>query len=74
MELTLQQISTMPDSYIYVDVRSKVAYQHSHIANAVHWNGIDNITFPENKRIIVYCTYGENSIPFFLWQKMQKKS
>ena len=57
MELTLQQISAMlDDSYIYVDVRSEIAYQHGHIANAVHWNGIDNITFPENKRIIVYCT------------------
>ena len=55
MELTLQQISAMlDDSYIYVDVRSEIAYQHGHIANAVHWNGIDNITFPENKRIIVY--------------------
>lgn len=64
MELTLQQISAMPeDSYIYVDVRSEIAYQHGHIANAVHWNGVDKITFPENKRIIVYCTYGENSIP-----------
>mgnify|MGYP000634940809 CR=1 FL=1 len=50
MELTLQQISAMlDDSYIYVDVRSEIAYQHGHIANAVHWNGIDNITFPENK-------------------------
>lgn len=65
MELTLQQILAMPDdTYIYVDVRSEIAYQHGHIANAVHWNGIDNILFPENKRIIVYCTYGENSVPF----------
>ena len=41
MELTLQQISAMlDDSYIYVDVRSEIAYQHGHIANAVHWNGI----------------------------------
>lgn len=37
MELTLQQISAMlDDSYIYVDVRSEIAYQHGHIANAVH--------------------------------------
>lgn len=72
MELTLQQISAMPDdSYIYVDVRSEIAYQHGHIANAFHWNGIDNITFPENKRIIVYCTYGENSIP--LVEKLKKR-
>ena len=72
MELTLQQISAMlDDSYIYVDVRSEIAYQHGHIANAVHWNGIDNITFPENKRIIVYCTYGENSIP--LVGKLKKR-
>ena len=72
MELTLQHISAMPDdSYIYVDVRSKIAYQHGHIENAVHWNGIDIITFPENKRIIVYCTYGENSIP--LVEKLKKR-
>lgn len=48
---------------IYVDVRSEIAYQHGHIENAVHWNGIDNIIFSKNKKIIVYCTYGENSIP-----------
>ncbi|MBD5159311.1 MAG: molybdopterin-synthase adenylyltransferase MoeB [Ruminococcus sp.] len=58
------------DSYIYVDVRSEIAYQHGHIANAVHWNGIDNIIFPENKKIIVYCTYGKNSIPFV--EKLKK--
>lgn len=72
MELTLQQILAMPDdSYIYVDVRSEIAYQHGHITNAVHWNGIDNIIFPENKMIIVYCTYGENSIP--LVGKLKKR-
>ena len=62
--MTIQQIADMSeDSYIYVDVRSEIAYQHGHIANAVHWNGTDNITFPENKKIIVYCTYDKNSIP-----------
>lgn len=72
MELTLQQISAMPDdSYIYVDVRSEIAYKHGHIANAVQWNGIDNIIFPENKKIIVYCTLGENSIAFV--EKLRKR-
>lgn len=72
MELTIHQVADMSeDSYIYVDVRSEIAYQHGHIANAVHWNGIDNITFPENKRIIVYCTYGENSIT--LVEKLKKR-
>lgn len=65
MELTLKQISAMPDeSYIYVDVRSEISYQYGHIANAIQWNGIENIIFPENRKIIVYCTYGENSVTY----------
>ncbi len=36
MELTLQQISTMPDdSYLFVDMRSRIAYQNGHIPKAV---------------------------------------
>ncbi|MDE5583089.1 MAG: molybdopterin-synthase adenylyltransferase MoeB [Ruminococcus sp.] len=70
--MTIQKIANMSeDSYIYVDVRSKIAYQHGHIANAVHWNGSDNIIFPKNKKIIVYCTYGKNSIP--LVEKLKKR-
>lgn len=72
MELTIEQIADMPDnSYVYVDVRSKIAYQHGHIENAVYWDGSDNIILPENKKIIVYCTYGRNSIP--LIEKLKQR-
>lgn len=72
MELTLHQITDMPaDSYIYVDVRSEIEYKHGHIKNAVHWDGSKNMIFPENKKFIVYCTYGKNSIPFVEKLKMR---
>ena len=72
MELTLRQIMDMPaDSYIYVDVRSEIEYQHGHIKNAVHWDNGENMIFPENKKLIVYCTYGKNSISFVEKLKMR---
>lgn len=62
----------MPDdSYIYVDVRSEIEYQHGHIKNAVYWDSSNDIIFPENKKLIVYCTYGKNSIPFVEKLKMR---
>lgn len=72
MEITIQEVLNMPDdSYIYVDVRNEIAYQHGHIGNAVHWNGSDDIIFPENKKIIVYCTYGRNSL--LLVEKLKQR-
>lgn len=71
MNITIKQIQNMPEnSYLYVDVRSENAYNHGHIKNAFHWNG-DNISFPENKKIIVYCTLGENSISYV--EKLRKQ-
>lgn len=72
MEITINQIKNMPESsYIYVDVRSEIAYNHGHITNAVHWDGSDDISFSENKKIIVYCALGENSIEFA--EKLRKR-
>ncbi len=62
MELTLQQISEMPDdSYMYVDMRSKIAYMNGHIPKAVLWDG-DVQEYPKGKTIILYCTVGRKSI------------
>lgn len=67
MDITLQQINEMEESkYLYVDVRDEIAYKHGHIDEAVFWDGkeesADNL--PKNKKLIVYCTYGENSIRY----------
>ena len=62
MELTLQQISAMPDdSYLFVDMRSKIAYRNGHIPKAVLLNeNADKL--PKDKKIILYCTIGRESI------------
>lgn len=63
-ELTLEQISEMPGcSYIFIDVRSEIAYNHGHITNAVLWNGDFDI-LPKDKKLILYCSIGTNSIAF----------
>ncbi len=62
MELTLQQISAMPDdSYLFVDMRSKIAYQNGHIPEAVLFGEITH-QLPKNKTIILYCTIGRESL------------
>lgn len=63
-EFTLEQISEMPKcSYIFIDVRSEIAYNHGHITNAVLWNGDFDI-LPKDKKLILYCSIGTNSIAF----------
>ena len=63
-ELTLEQISEMPKcSYVFIDVRSEIAYNHGHITNAVLWNGNFDI-LPKDKKLILYCSIGTNSIVF----------
>lgn len=63
-ELTLEQISEMPKcSCIFIDVRSEIAYNHGHITNAVLWNGNFDI-LPKDKKLILYCSIGTNSIAF----------
>ncbi|MDE6232455.1 MAG: molybdopterin-synthase adenylyltransferase MoeB [Lachnospiraceae bacterium] len=65
MDITLRQIEEMiNDDFVFVDIRSKVAYEHGHITSALHWNGKDDTIWllPQNKILIVYCSYGEQSI------------
>ena len=62
MELTLHQISAMPDdSYLFVDMRSEIAYQNGHIPQAVFLSEKSD-KLPKDKAIIIYCTIGRESI------------
>lgn len=66
MDITVQQIELLSDDdYIYLDVRGEIAYQHGHIPKAYEWAGdfshIEEL--PKDKRLIVYCNYGEKSAP-----------
>lgn len=64
MEITLEQLSKIScNEYVYVDVRDKISYQHGHITNALWWGGTDESILPQNKKLILYCSYGEKSIP-----------
>ncbi len=66
MKITVEQVTTeFGDHCVYVDVRSEIAFQHGHIPHAVHWNGSDDTmeTLPNHQPLIVYCSYGEKSIP-----------
>lgn len=65
LNISVQQMDVMPaDDYICIDTRSETAYQHGHIPGAVCWNdnSEDLKRFLEDKKLIVYCTYGEKSI------------
>ena len=65
LNISVQQMSLLPvDGYICLDIRSETAYQHGHIPGAVCWDGNDESLkrFTEDKKLIVYCTYGEKSI------------
>ena len=64
MDITVQQVELLSDDdYIYLDVRGEIAYQHGHIPKAYEWAGdfshIEEL--PKDKRLIVYCNYGEKS-------------
>jgi rhodanese-related sulfurtransferase len=63
--ISVQQMSVMDaDDYLCIDIRGKNAYRHGHIPGAICWEGSDeNLNrFPNDKKLIVYCTYGEKSI------------
>lgn len=65
MDITVQQLKAMPaGDCFYIDIRSESAYRNGHIPGAVYWDCADqNLEgFPKDKKLIVYCTYGENSI------------
>lgn len=65
MKITLQQIEKLKkEEYIYLDIRGDISYAHGHIPDSILWDGImqDVEKLPRNKKLIVYCTYGEKSI------------
>lgn len=65
--ITWQEIrKSNPEDYVYVDVRGKVAYDHGHIPKAVCLDEQEGTLeqLPEDKKLILYCTYGEKSQKF----------
>ena len=66
IEVTLEQIANWKkENVVYIDTRGAVAYQHGHIENAQVFENMDvmkeQIPLQEDKKYIVYCTYGETS-------------
>lgn len=64
--MTLEQIANWKkENVVYIDTRGAVAYQHGHIENAQVFENMDvmkeQIPLQEDKKYIVYCTYGETS-------------
>lgn len=65
INISVQRMNLMSaDDYICIDIRGETAYQHGHMPGAVCWNGDDEVfqRFLGDKKLIVYCTYGEKSI------------
>lgn len=62
--ITLEELKNLhSEEYIYVDMRGKIAYEHGHIPGAICWNEQDAIdVLPTDKKLIIYCSIGENSI------------
>lgn len=64
-EITLDELKVFrPEEYAYVDIRGEIAYSHGHIPGAICWNtdaSLDRL--PERKKLIVYCSFGENGVP-----------
>ena len=66
IEVTLEQITDWKkENVVYIDTRGAIAYQHGHIENAQVFENMDlvkeQIPLQENKKYVVYCTYGETS-------------
>lgn len=59
-----QTEAAQANGYIYVDIRSEIAYRNGHIPGAVYWDGSEEglERLPKDKKLMVYCTYGEKSI------------
>ncbi len=63
--ISVQRMSMMDaDDYLCIDTRGETAYRYGHIPGAVCWDGNDESfkRLPNDKKLIVYCTYGEKSI------------
>ena len=64
MEMTLNEIDALKEGVCYVDIRSKIAYEHGHIPNALHLSSLSEESLqilPKDKLLIVYCSVGEKS-------------
>lgn len=62
MDITLDQVSEMEsDSFVYVDIRGEIAYQHGHIDGAIQLEQLSHFLNKKDIKVIVYCTYGEKS-------------
>ena len=71
--ITMEKLEKLqPDTYIFIDIRGEIAYAHGHIPGAVCWNKDDSPGgLPKNKKLIIYCSIGENSVS--VAQELQKK-
>ena len=74
MDITVQQNYCPMMIILYLDVRGEIAYQHGHIPKAYEWAGdfshIEEL--PKDKKLIVYCNYGEKSAPIARTVKTRK--
>lgn len=63
MNITFNQISKLSaGSFIYVDIRDEISYQHGHIDGAIRLEQLSHFVKKEEEiKLIVYCTYGEKS-------------
>lgn len=64
MNITLEQVKKWEkNTFLYLDLRGKIAYEHGHIDGALCFEQIKFLNdVLKNKRIIVYCTYGTKSL------------
>ncbi len=66
-EITLEEVEGLSsDEYILVDIRNELTVGFGSIPNSIHIDRSEVIEkcneFPKNKKVIVYCTRGEESI------------
>ncbi len=64
-DITLEEIEKLDENRVcFVDVRSKTAYEHGHIPDALHLSGTTDRAMqilPRDKLLVVYCSFGEMS-------------
>ena len=68
MNITVEQVGRLPEhTYQYVDIRGEIAYRHGHITGAACWDAekgaIEALESLSPKKLILYCSYGEKSLP-----------
>lgn len=64
MDITIDEVLKLAEgSYVYIDMRGSVAYDHGHIPGAVCMDSDEfNIDDYSGRKLIVYCSYGEKSV------------